>query len=72
MAKPSIQASAPKEEKPAPLATTYYATREGQKWRIIRVNVFPGPRFEHAVHFEHPDMLVVSQRLRVLLEQVLP
>jgi hypothetical protein len=68
----STQASASKDEKPAPIATTYYATREGQMWRITRVQVFPGPRFESATHFKHPDMLVVSERLRVLLEQVLP
>lgn len=74
MAKPSTQATAPRQDTPppAPAATTYYATKEGPKWRITRVHAYPGPRFEHAVHFEHPDMLVVSERLRVLLEQVLP
>lgn len=61
-----------KDEKPAPVTSTYYATHDKDGWHVMRLDVYPGSRFEASEVMRHPHMLVASERLRVLLERVLP
>lgn len=61
-----------KDEKAPPIATTYYATHDKEGWRVMRLDVYPGPRFEASEVMKHSQMLVASERLKVLLERVLP
>jgi hypothetical protein len=60
----------PKETPPA--AVTYYARTGGPGWQLMRLEVYPGGRVVESIAMEHKSRLVVRERLRVLLERVLP
>jgi hypothetical protein len=55
-----------------PIATTYYARTGGPGWQLMRLEVYPGGRVAESVAMEHKSRLVVRERMRVLLERVLP
>lgn len=65
------------EAKPKPFATSYAGGRTGGVWRVFRIDLHEdgkGVRAEVTPVLEHPERLVVRERLTTLLlsREVLP